>query len=104
SIRDVATARRWLRRIAGAISSLAEVHGFNDLYRRMRARAGHDPPGLTATWANIAFSHPGLARLTSPEDADGVPDAPFRAGLPAQAAALGDRAPNGQGDPTADWV
>src|SRR5262249_22104883 len=89
-LRDIPAARRWLRRIASQISSLAEVHLFNHLFRMRRARIGHDPAGLVATWANIAFSYPGLAALTSQADADGVPDAPFRAGLPAQAGALGD--------------
>jgi Dyp-type peroxidase family len=103
-IRDVPAARRWLRRIAAQVSNLAEVHQFNGLFRMRRARAGRDPVGLTATWANLALSHPGLATLTSKADADGVPDDAFRTGLPDRAALLGDPSPPGQGDPTAGWV
>src|SRR5947209_11659603 len=57
-IREVPAARRWLRRIVGAISTTAEVLQFNTLFRLQRARLGADPPGLVATWANVAFSHP----------------------------------------------
>ncbi|HEX4610704.1 MAG TPA: Dyp-type peroxidase [Urbifossiella sp.] len=104
TIRDVAAARQWLRRVAPHVSSLAEVHQFNGLFRMRRARVGRDPAGLVATWVNVAFSYPGLATLTSPAAADGVPDAPFRAGLPGRAGVLGDAAPGGRGDPTAGWV
>lgn len=103
-IHDVSTARRWLRRIAPQISSLAEVYQFNALFRMTRARAGHDPAGLIATWANIAFSHPGLETLISAAAANGVPDEPFRVGLPARAGFLGDVPPPGQSDPMANWV
>jgi Dyp-type peroxidase family len=69
-----------------------------------RARLGHDPKGLVATWVNIAFSHPGLAALSSVEEADGVPDDAFKQGMAARAAVLGDVSPNGDRDPTAQWV
>ena len=103
AFRDVPAARRWLRRIAGEISSLELVHEFNSLFRKARASRGSDPAGIIATWANIAFSHPGLAKLTSADDANGVPDGSFRVGLPAQAATLGDHDPGGDADPTAHW-
>jgi Dyp-type peroxidase family len=104
AIRDVGAARRWLARIEGHVSSTAEVLQFNQLFRMQRARMGADPPGLVATWANVAFSHDGLARLTSRAHADAVPDVPFRAGLPTRAALLGDRAASPSGDPTSEWV
>jgi Dyp-type peroxidase family len=103
TFRDIPAARRWLRRIAGEISSLELVHGFNSLFRKARANRGSDPTGLIATWANIAFSHPGLAKLTSVADANGVPDIPFQVGLPARASTLGDQDPGGNSDPTANW-
>jgi Dyp-type peroxidase family len=90
-IRDVAAAKAWLSRIAPHISSLAEVIHFNRLFRARRRRLGHDPMGLIATWANIALSHGGIAKLTSQAEADGVPDEGFRQGLPDRAADLGDR-------------
>jgi Dyp-type peroxidase family len=101
-LRDPAAARAWIARIAPHISSMAEVAQFNTLFRARRRRLGHDPAGLIATWANVAFSHAGIAALTSQADADGVPDIAFQQGLPARAASLGDRA---QGeDPTEGWV
>jgi Dyp-type peroxidase family len=103
TLRDLPAARRWLRRIVGDISSLELVHDFNTLFRKARASRGHDPAGLVATWTNIAFSHPGLAKLTSTEDANGIPDEAFQAGLPARAATLGDQDPGGSADPTTSW-
>jgi Dyp-type peroxidase family len=103
SFHDLSAARRWLRRIAGDISSLELVHHFNSLFRKARHSRGADPAGLIATWANIAFSYPGLVKLTSVKDADGVPDTSFKAGLPKQAASLGDQDPGGNMDPTAEW-
>ena len=102
AIRDVASARRWLGRIAGAISSTAEVLQFNDLFRMQRVRLDADPPGLVATWANLARSHDGLAALMSAAHADLVPDAASRQGLPERASLLGDPGP--AADPTAGWV
>src|SRR5262249_59238606 len=81
------------------IAGVAEVHQFNALFKMRRARVGHDPAGLVATWANIAFSSPGLTALTSQANADGVPDNAFRAGLPAQAGTLGDPTPPRPTDP-----
>ena len=103
TFRDIPAARRWLRRIAAEISSLELVYEFNSLFRKARASRGSDPAGMIATWANIAFSHPGLAKLTSVEDADAVPDGSFRVGLPARAATLRDHDPGGDADPTAHW-
>jgi Dyp-type peroxidase family len=103
TFRDIPAARRWLRRIAGEISSLELVHEFNSLFRKARASRGSDPAGMIATWANIALSHPGLTKLTSVEDANGVPDGSFQVGLPARAATLRDQDPGGSADPTAHW-
>jgi Dyp-type peroxidase family len=103
TFRDLPAARRWLRRIVGEISSLELVHQFNSLYHKARVSRGADPAGLIATWANIAFSHPGLAKLTSVDDANGIPDDSFQVGLPARASTLGDQDPGGNVDPTAHW-
>lgn len=104
-IRDVAAARRWLLRILPHINSMDEVLQFNALFRARRARLGRDPAGMVATWANVAFSRGGIAALTSPADADALPDVSFQAGLvKGTALALGDPVPAGQDDPTKDWV
>lgn len=101
-LRDPVASRAWVARITPHIHSMAEVEQFNALFRARRRRLGHDPAGLIATWANVAFSHGGLAALTSQADADGVPDDAFRAGLPARAASLGDGLA-GAPDPTQEW-
>jgi Dyp-type peroxidase family len=107
-LRAIPAARQWLRRIVPEISSTAEVHRFNKLFSQLRARRGGDPPGLAATWANIAFSHNGLAALTSAAEADAIPSGdsnPFKQGLSAErAAALGDSPAPGETNPTAHWV
>jgi Dyp-type peroxidase family len=90
SIRDVSAAKAWLSRLAPHISSLSEVWQFNRLFRAKRRRLGHDPAGLIATWVNIAFSYGGIAKLTSPTDANAIPSGPFKQGLPDRAASLGD--------------
>jgi Dyp-type peroxidase family len=101
---NVDSARRWLRRILSSINTLEEVGHFNSVFRMQRARLGHDPMGLVATWISIAFSHPGLAALSSVAEAAGVPDDAFKEGVPERAAILGDVSPNGDSDPTAQWV
>src|SRR5215467_7237263 len=67
---NVHSAKNWLRRICVEISSTAEVAKFNELFRVQRKRLGRDPKGLISTWANIAFTHQGLAMLSSKADAD----------------------------------
>jgi len=82
--------RGWLRALSPHISSVAEVHAFNQLYRMMRGRAGHDPRGLAATWLNIAFSAAALRLLTSKGEVDQFTDAAFKAGLADTASLLND--------------
>ncbi|MBI3408061.1 MAG: Dyp-type peroxidase [Planctomycetes bacterium] len=103
-IRGIPEARRWLARVLPHISSLAEVHQFNALFKMRRARLNRDPHGLAATWMNLAFSHDGIAKLASADDADALPDDSFRLGLGKERSEfLGDPLPAGQTDPTAKW-
>ena len=103
-IRGVPEARRWLARILPHISTLSEVYQFNALFRMKRARLGHDPIGLTATWMNIAFSRDGLARLSSDTDANALPDTAFRVGLNKDRSLfLGDPTPAGETDKKAEF-
>ena len=104
-IRDVADARRWLTRVLPWISSLAEVYQFNALFRLRRKRLDQDPHGLVATWMNLAFSRDGIAKLSSADDADALPDSSFRQGLGKdRSEILGDPLLAGEVDPTAKWV
>jgi len=104
-IRDISAARRWLARVLPFISSMAEVHLFNSLFRLRRARLGRDPHTLKVTWMNMAFSRDGIAKLSSDADADALPDDSFRSGLNKDRAEfLSDPTPAGETDPTAEWV
>jgi Dyp-type peroxidase family len=104
-IRGITEARRWLTRVVPSISSLAEVHQFNTLYRMRRKRSDQDTGELVATWMNLVFSRDGIAKLTSDADADALPDESFRLGLGKERSEfLGDPLPPGETDPTAQWV
>jgi hypothetical protein len=73
----VAAMREWLRAIAPSISTVAQVHAFNQRFRSARRRLLHDPEDLTATWLNIAFSADALRRLTSDEEVEQFTDSSF---------------------------
>ena len=103
-IKDRTAAKAWLSRVVPAIASLSEVGQFNRLFRAKRRRLGHDPLGLIATWASIAFSHDGLSKISSPADADSVPDEAFRQGMPARAGILGDTPSVAGEEISAGWV
>lgn len=103
-VRGIAGVRAWLRTIAAQISSTAEVHRFNDLFKALKIRQGRDPVGLIATWVNIAFSAGALKALTSPEDVEKFTDAPFLDGLAVWSGELGDPSDaNAEGHPKR-WV
>src|SRR5262249_16903997 len=63
-----------------------------------------DPRGLVATWANIALSAPGLAKLSSQAEVARLPDTAFQAGMYNRAGLLHD--PTKPGTPGAPdtWV
>ncbi|MEO6194974.1 MAG: Dyp-type peroxidase [Thermoanaerobaculia bacterium] len=86
----VAAVKAWLRALAPQISSLNEVHRFNELFRTLRARLGRDPHGVSATWMNIAFSAAALEILTSSQDVAEFKDSFFLDGLPARSSDLAD--------------
>jgi Dyp-type peroxidase family len=93
---NVPMTKRWLARIPNEIATMREVLDFNRLFKKLADRRGGEPSGLSAAWSNIAFSYPGLAKLTP--QASAFPQAAFRVGLPERAAFLGDTI-----DPD-DWV
>ncbi|WP_323073700.1 Dyp-type peroxidase [Mycetohabitans endofungorum] len=91
-IDNVTMAKQWLLAIRDSISTTVEVLQFNRLFSAMRKRVGRDPHGLASTWLNVAFSHGGIAKLTSTAEADSIPDDAFRHGMPARSGTLGDPA------------
>src|SRR2546421_1916843 len=89
-IHDRAIVKSWLRSVIPTISTVEEVHSFNDLFRAMRERRGREARGLVATWMNIAFTSGGMRALSSPEEVDKFSDTPFRIGMFERAGLLGD--------------
>ena len=101
---SVSAVKAWLRAIGPQISTLSEVHRFNELFRELRLRVGRDPQGFSATWLNIAFSASALEALTSAEEVAKFSDSFFRDGLAARAGDLRDPAdPASEGNPN-HWV
>jgi hypothetical protein len=98
----IAATRTWLRGLVPGVSSVAEVHVFNQLFRQMKRRTGHDPRGLSATWLNIAFSADALRLLTSDAEVDEFTDQHFKSGLARTATLLNDPV-DAAGDPI-DWM
>lgn len=82
--------KAWIAALAPCIATAGEVLAFNDLFRSMRQRRGCDPPGVGATWINIAFSLPAIRRLAGEADAAAFTDVAFQAGLATQSGLLGD--------------
>jgi Dyp-type peroxidase family len=90
-IRDRERARRWVAGIASSITSMNEALGFVRAYRARRLAEGvRAPAGLTATWVNIAFSHPGIRTLAGADEAGKFGEESFRQGLAARSTYLGD--------------
>lgn len=93
--------RAWLRGLAPSVSTVAEVHQFNELFRSMRRRRGHEPHGVAATWLNVAFSADALRMLTSHAEVEQFTDGPFKDGLARTAIVLNDPL-DASGNPI-DW-
>jgi Dyp-type peroxidase family len=85
-----AWAKRWLGQLVPRISTAAEVHQFNQLFRAIRARRNAEPRGLVASWINIAFTKSGIAKLVSPEAAEAFKDNRFVRPMRDDAATLDD--------------
>lgn len=85
-----AWAKEWIGRLAPHISTAAEVHQFNQLFRALRARRNAEPIGLVATWINIAFTKSGIAKLVSPEEAAAFGDSLFVAPMRENGKVLAD--------------
>ena len=63
-ITDVLRAKKFLRVMSPSITSMDEVLDFVRAHRALRLKLGvTEPPGLKATWVNIAFSCRGIEKL-----------------------------------------
>lgn len=101
---DLVAIRAWLRHIAPQVNSVAEVAGFNSIFRIMHRRQRSEPKGLVATWLNIAFSAAALRSLTTSGEVDIFTDIFYKDGLAAHSNGLGDPIdPAAPGHPN-NWV
>ena len=82
-------AKKFLRWLVPYLSSMEEVIAFRRLFRLRRHRVGKDHSFLCASWVNIGFAQPGLAKLVGAE-ADTLGDEAFQRGLAERSTYLGD--------------
>jgi Dyp-type peroxidase family len=106
AIEDPNQAKKWIGLLSKQISALYEVQNFNKIHKSLSKRLGvKEPPGINATWTNVAFSYIGLKKLI--EDMDDIDphfDESFKAGLTERAIGLGDPADkSAEGNPW-NWV
>jgi Dyp-type peroxidase family len=95
------TFKHWLKQQIPFIATSAEVIAFNRLFKSMRVRRGTERNTIQATWVNIAFSAHGLNALGA--NANTFFDQPFKDGLAARSASLGDpTSTSAEGNP-AKW-
>lgn len=89
-IAEVARAKQFLRAIAPSITSMDEVLEFVTAHRALRLKLGvPEPPGLEATWVNIAFSCRGIEKLAGAAGVEPFEQS-FRQGLAERSTYLGD--------------
>src|SRR5947209_18752307 len=60
----VATVRQWLAGFVQKITPLSEVIPFKREFKRRKMLEGTEPADMVSLWRNIAFSYPGLRKLT----------------------------------------
>src|SRR5262249_9621863 len=97
-IDNVASAKDWLKRLVPRIATLAQVAPHNQNFKRLKRLQG-EAPNMKAIWINLAFSAPGLAKLTSNEEIKGFSTS-FLNGLHTSSSLLGDPTdPGAEGNP-----
>jgi Dyp-type peroxidase family len=97
----MAGIRTWLKSTLPSITWLTQVVSYKrERERRMKATQ-HEPTDMAVIWTALAFSFPGLRKLTPEADAF---EPVFRNGLVAASSRLGDPSqPGAQGSPSA-WT
>jgi Dyp-type peroxidase family len=89
-ITDVSGTKKFLRAMAPVITSMDEVLEFVRAHRTLRLKLGvAEPPGLKATWVNIAFSCRGIEKLGA-GTGEQFGEQSFRQGLAERSTYLGD--------------
>lgn len=85
-----AKAKAFLRDITPYVSNTHEVLQFRRINRLRKARIGKEQTFMSSTWMNVAFSHAGIAKLTSRTIANDFGDESFRLGMAERSTYLGD--------------
>lgn len=98
----VGAVRQWLACFAQRVTPLSEVMPFKREFKRRKEREGAEPADMISLWRNIAFSYPGLRKLTP--QAEAFTDSTFRNGLPAASQRLGDPLTPGTPGEKHGWV
>lgn len=97
----IAAARAWLADVLPSLTWVREVIEYKRQRRLVMALTDSEPLNLISLWCNIAFSYPGLRKLT--EEADGFEHI-FRDGLPAASFRIGDPSDVGVEGNVSTWV
>jgi hypothetical protein len=98
---SVTAVRSWIARLLPQITWLRTVAAYKHT-RESRIRAeGVEPRDMPVVWVNIAFSYPGLRKLTAQADAF---EPIFRAGLPAASQRLGDPTDPASAGNISNWL
>jgi Dyp-type peroxidase family len=89
-ITELFPAKKFLRLISPSVTSMDEVLDFVRNHRALRLKLGvMEPPGLAATWVNIAFSCRGIEKLGA-GTGEQFGEQSFRQGLAERSTYLGD--------------
>ncbi len=89
-ITDVLRTKKFLRVLASSITTMDEVLDFVRAHRALRLDLGvMEPPGLKATWVNIAFSCRGIEKLGA-GTGEQFGEQSFRQGMAERSTYLGD--------------
>ena len=84
----VRSAKEWVASLVPRIATMDRVAEHNRWFRDQRRRTGREPVS-EQVWTHIAFTYPGLVKLTG-SAAEAFTHPPFRLGLAARSSFLGD--------------
>ncbi|MDG1333835.1 MAG: Dyp-type peroxidase [Crocinitomicaceae bacterium] len=94
------TPKNFLIWLSPHLTSMREVFEFRKIFRVRRHRLGKKFVNMNSTWVNVAFSHGGIANLTSKTAAAQFGEESFRQGLAERSSYLGDPTGNKTGAPS----
>jgi Dyp-type peroxidase family len=98
---SVSAARTWIAKLLSQITWLRTVAAYKHT-RELRIQAeGVEPRDMPVVWLNLAFSYPGLRKLTPEADAF---EPIFRSGLPAASQRLGDPTDPASAGNASNWL